>query len=44
MEDDSADETEWTRRSLLEMGTDPTIREAVLPYPDKEPGNLTKKA
>jgi len=44
MEDDAIEEIEWTRRSVLELSPDPAIREAALPYTDKEPGNLSKVA
>ena len=42
MANESADETNWTRRTLPETSAPPAIRGAVLDGTEREPGTLKK--
>jgi hypothetical protein len=42
MTNESDEETNWTRRTLLEMGASPAIRGAMLDGTEREPGTLKK--
>lgn len=44
MTDETDDEPEWNRRSLLERGAVPSIRGTVLDRTEDDPGTLNKVA